>query len=331
MKLDVSPRAKWIAAGALAVLVAGWTYQTQYSSPREELLDRIDSTKREIAELESILDERIVVRKRLRETASETLGKKRDVVEHRFRSGLSSIGDREGLTGVIVSTGSPKEHVNPLAMPRAKGVPATLKKALRTNPDFETLSGQIKGKGTLEQSLRVIAALQSQPWIHRIDGFSLRPAGKDGDQIELQATVTTIVVADLVNTDNPLRLFDSTTAAEQLWKPIADKNVFRKPVPGESRDRPVEIRAAADPPPATGPIAPPYEEWKLTGVIEGKSGVEVFLSNVKTGSRVTIQLGGKVLDAVFIEAAGERAVFEIGGKRFEVNNGQTLGARRPIS
>jgi hypothetical protein len=51
---------------------------------------------------------------------------------------------------------------------------------------------------------------------------------------------------------------------------------------------------------------------------------------VRSGERRTVQRGGTVLDAVLIDAAGERALFEIAGKRFEVFNGQTLSSRKPV-
>jgi hypothetical protein len=62
----------------------------------------------------------------------------------------------------------------------------------------------------------------------------------------------------------------------------------------------------------------------------GRFGPEAFSVNSKSGERRTVQKGGTVLDAVFVDAAGEVAYVEIGGKRFEVLNGQALSARKPV-
>ena len=46
--------------------------------------------------------------------------------------------------------------------------------------------------------------------------------------------------------------------------------------------------------------------------------------------RVELRVGQPVLDAVFIEGAGGRAVFKIGEVRFELDVNQTLDQRKPI-
>jgi hypothetical protein len=54
------------------------------------------------------------------------------------------------------------------------------------------------------------------------------------------------------------------------------------------------------------------------------------MTNVKTGQSKTLYPGESILDARFIEGSGERAVFELGGKRFELFNGRTLAERKEI-
>jgi hypothetical protein len=56
----------------------------------------------------------------------------------------------------------------------------------------------------------------------------------------------------------------------------------------------------------------------------------VIVVNMKSGESRTLTPGETLLDAKLIEGEGERAVFELGGKRFEVLNGGTLASRRPL-
>src|SRR5262249_52805402 len=103
---------------------------------------------------------------------------------------------------------------------------------------------------------------------------------------------------------------------------IVQKNMFKEPA--------AAVAQAAPPAPANGaPPPPPYADWKLTGVIESRLGVEAFLLNTKSGQRLTLAAGAAVIDAKFVTGAGEKAVFEIGGQEYEVSNGQTLEQRRP--
>lgn len=319
-----------IAGVGLALTFGGWwTYRAQYAEPRDEALARLGAAKLQIGELKAALEDELLVRKKLRDAAKGTLGKKTDVVEHKFLAGLTALGERGGLSGVVASAGQPKGMTSPLTASNLKGVPSALKKALRASADFEVVHGQLRGKGTLEQSLRTLASLQAQAWVHRVDGFSLRPVGKD-DQFELSVSVVTMLLPDLAADDeNPAPIGDVSPAVEEMWKPIASKNVFREPKPPAQPKSDVVVAKADDSPKALA-RPPSYEDWKLTGVVQGRTGAEAFLVNVKSGEKLTLQVGGRVLEAVLLGASGETAVFEIAGKRFEVTNGQVLSARRPL-
>ncbi len=325
-------RSAGLAAASLAVLGGlWWTYTTQYASPRSELEAQISRARERLSELDAALEDELLVRKKLRDAAKGTLGRKTDVVEHKFLAGLTALGERGGLSGVVASAGQPKGVLSPLTASNVRGVPTALKRALRARPDFEVVHGQLKGKGTLEQSLRTLASLQAQAWVHRVDGFSLRPIGKE-DQFDLSVSVVTMLLPDLASDDeNPAPIGEVSPAAEELWRAIASKNVFREPKPPAQPKSEVVVAKAGDPaPPLARP--PSYDDWKLTGVVQGRGGVEAFLVNMKSGEKLTLQVGGRVLEAVLTGsgARGESAVFEIAGQRFEVSNGQLLSARRPV-
>jgi hypothetical protein len=79
------------------------------------------------------------------------------------------------------------------------------------------------------------------------------------------------------------------------------------------------------------PPRSPYADWRITGVVESRLGTEVWLVNDRSKERLALAVGAQVADARLVSGAGERAVFEIAGQRFEVSNGQTLEERRPVN
>jgi hypothetical protein len=318
----------------LAAGVGYWGYSSLYAAPRNDLLQQINASKGAIAKYKDALKGEFDVHKRAKQIALTTLGGKVDTVEHRFRTGLSRIGEGEGLSGVVVDDGEPMDHTSPL-LP-SKGVATALKQALRKKPDFQTIRGTLKGTGSLEQVLRAVAVAQAQSWLHRVDGFSIKPAGGSGDKFELRMDVATLLVPDLLAGENPEpQIVQPPSEADVMLRAVAMKNVFKAPPAQPSPEGPREVQVAAAP--AEGPahtpppqVFAPYDEWKLTGVVIGGRGAEAFFTNLRTNAKLTVEQGGAVLDAVFVHGEGEKAVMEIGGQRFEVSNGQTLAARKPV-
>jgi hypothetical protein len=304
-----------------------------YTAPRDALQAQIDTTRANIASLDKMLNGEFDLHKRAKQIGATTLAVKQDTLEHRFRSGLSRIGEQEGLAGVVVDDGTPTDQLNPLL--NVKGVPTTMKSSLRKSPDFQLVRGSLKGTGTLEQVLKAVAVVQAQPWVHRVEGFSIRPQGQGREKFELRLDVATVFAPELVGKTEPEapQVASVGPAAEPMWRAVVAKNVFKKPSPADG-PRPVEVAhapAGDAPAPAQPQVFAPYEDWKLTGIMSGGRGTEAFFTNVKTGAKVTVERGGQVLDAVLIDGSGEQVVVEIGGKRFVLLNGQTLAARRPQS
>jgi hypothetical protein len=319
----------WLGGGAagFALLLVAW--HVVYTSPRSKIQQDLEAARVDIAGLERTLDSEFDLRKRAKLIGATTLAGKQDALEHRFRSGLSRIGEQEGLAGVVVDDAPPTDQLNPLK--DVKGISSSLKSALRRSPDFALVRGTLKGTGTLEQVLKAVAVVQAQPWVHRVEGFTLKPVGQNREQLELRLDVATLFAPELLGSAEPAapQVVAAGPEAEALWRAVALKNVFRKPAPAQAR--PVQVAQA----PAGGAPAPqvfaPYEEWKLTGIMNGRNGTEAFFTNVKTGAKVTVPRGGQVLDAVLVDGSGEQVVVEIGGKKFVLSNGQTLAARRPQS
>lgn len=322
---------------ALVALIAGgawWAFQRVYLGPRRVIEADIQVARDAITRLKAQLtDERDLMRRRAAVGAG-LLGSELDVVSARFRDGLTRVGSTAGLDKVIVEHGQPVEVMSPVL--DAKGVSIDLKRALRRQPDFEVLRGSIRGMGTLEQAVAAIGMLQDQPWVHRIDAFSLRPIGKERNQFDLRVDVATIYAPMLApkGDQGTPQLTPASTEHESTWRAIASRNLFRAPIGVRGDGAPPVVVAAAPSgeAPVTAP-APrafaPYEDWRLAGVASGRGGLSALFVNLRTGDRLTVLRGGQVLDAVLIDGSGELAVVEIAGERFDVSVGSTLAARKP--
>jgi hypothetical protein len=317
----------------LAVLGGAWYgYRVAYSSKRDALLSEIAASRSSIASLEKQLKGQFDVVDRSKAATATTLGVRLDEVSARFRDGLSRLAESNGLTGVVVDHGDPQDVKSPLLT--AKSVPTSLKSALRAGGDFEVLRGTLRGSGTVEQALATLAAVQSQPWIHRVDGFSIRPASGAGaaNRCEIRIEAATLLAPRLRSDKSAeLTLAQVDEATLAMVREIAARRSIAKALV-KTPEAPPTVTVAAPSPanaPAPQPFAP-YEDWRLTGIFSGRSGPEAFFVNSKSGQRLTVQKGGTLLDAVLIDASGERALIDIAGKRFEVLNGQPLSARKPV-
>ncbi|MCC6676590.1 MAG: hypothetical protein IT436_05545 [Phycisphaerales bacterium] len=325
--------ARRLKIAGVVLLIGGagyYAYRTQYAGPREKLLASLAEINADINRLDEGMRDQFEVRKRLKAFGVTTLGQKRDEVEHWFRTSLSTIAEGNGLGQVVVDTGAPQGVRNPAW--RSKSLPTSTKRQLAGRPDFQQVLGQVKGVGTLEQVMRTVAAVQAQSWVHRFEGFSITPAGKERDRFTLKLEVATIMTPDLaVETKSPPPIVAADRGADRLWGPVVAKNVFREPAPGAAS--PVTVAAApqvgAAPAALTSP--PAYGDWLLTGVVTGRTGTEAFMRNTKTSEKVTVAIGAAVLDARFLAGDVDRAVFEIAGKRFEIRNGETLASRRQLN
>jgi hypothetical protein len=322
------------AAGVLtiAAIVGTTAWWKVYEAPRKELESQIVATNQEVSKYEDLLADRAAVRRSLREFGARTLGSQQDLVDHRFRTLLTRVVSEAGLERVVVDQGQPNARANPAT----SSLPSGVRAYVRSHPDFAVIKGTVRGEGGLEQVLRALAAVRDQPWVHVVDAFSIKPVGKEGDRFSLRVDLATGYAPDLVTEDVPPTITPTKIETEQAWRPVLAKNVFREPPP--ARDVPsvpnVTIAAAPTtppgPPPAVPAPPPPYEEWRLTGIVSGSRGAEAMFVNVKTNERLTVLAGGQVLNAKLVEASGERAVVEIDGAKFELFNGETLAARRPV-
>lgn len=313
------------AGAAAAVLVAaGLGYLYLYDSPRRAIREDYSAAVSANNKLRSDVKDRRQVEDALKEIAGTTLGSRIGEVDTKFRGALNEIAAQCGLKGVQVDSRQPAGEANPAAKARFT-TPSGLKNELRKQRDFEVIAGSVEGKGTLEQVLRTVATVQAQPWVHRVDSFTIKPEGKDRSTFALKLGVATLFMPDLA----PKTAVEPSVKLVDLPAPamaVLSKNMFREPARVETAAAPPVKPVDSGPAP---PPPPPYADWKLTGVVESRMGVEAWVMNTRSGERRTLSAGAAVVDATFVAGQGERAVFEIGGKRFEVQNGQTLDQRRP--
>lgn len=317
-----------LIAGAFGVAVAGWLgyagYGRFYARPAAERLARLDSYEKSSRWLEEQMGDEFRVRERLAAHASGTLGASAEVVEHRFRTGLSAIATAAGLRDVVVTQNRPVPEGNPAARERVRDF---TRDQLRV-PDFYTVAGELRAKGTLEQVARAISLAQSQPWVARVTSFSIRPESEDRQQFELRLLVQTVVLPDVAKDGDttPPAIVEPAEEAQRLAVAVAARNAFAPPKP-EPAPRPTrqEQRQVDRPPPP-----PPYDLWRLNAVVSAGGQVEAWLVNLKSGEWRSLRPGDGVLDAVLVEAGGEKAVFRIGEQAFQVLLNETLAQRQPV-
>jgi hypothetical protein len=324
MTLPGSVRPVALAGAVLVVAVAG--YLKAYAWPRDALLAEIERQRSANAAYEAALNDYPRVKAGLKNMAAQTLGAQADEADARFRTLLGNIASSAcGLT-VVVNTVAPEKVSNP-AGPKIK-TPSSVKGELAKTPDFTVIRGELKGEGSLDQVMRTVAMVQKQPWVSRTESLTIAPLDKERQRFALTLGVATILMPDLAPKPSPEpKIRPLEPEATGAWAGIVAKNMFREP--------PMKV-AKADPPPAPpapppAPVPPAWGEWKVTAVVETRRRVEAWVVNVKSGGSAVLNVGSTILGATFLGGSRESAVFEIGGQRYEVQIGQTLEQRSPVS
>jgi len=262
----------------------------------------------------------------LRDAAATMLASAPVVVEHRLRGMLSELAERHGLAEIVVSHSRPKPAGNP-ADDRGSKVSRAFRRLLGRQTDFAVIQGRLQGIGTLEQIIETLADLRAQPWIHRVEGFTISPKGRDRTSFELKADYATIFAPDLVDSDRePPGIAHINESDLLALRAIAARSPFRfaEPMVPEVVVAPEPVRVVVEP-------APPYDKWRVTGVLEtlDVGTVEVMLARIDTGETKTLRIGQGILGATLTNAAGERAWFERDGLSVVVRAGETLDQAKP--
>lgn len=268
-------------------------------------------------------------RKALLGFAPTMLGGETAVVEHRLRTMLSELAEREGLREVVVSHGKPSRAENP-ARARGSGVNRTLRRALSGQTDFSIIRARVQGVGSFEQTLRTLAAVRGQPWIHRVEGFTISPRGKDRAEFVLKVDLSTMFAPDLVKPDSrPPSLESPDPAASKRVAALVERDPFHLAPPPTPAPPAPAVVLSNTPAPAPSLLG----KWRVTGITEtireGGRAVEVLLARTDTGELKTMHPGDALLGATLENASGESAYFTLGDRRVVVRTGQTLAEATP--
>jgi hypothetical protein len=329
---------------ALAILGAlgYWGYRKVYAGPMALERDELNRYRTQIDGLQDLLKRHPPVIERLQAYSAQTLGRTPDDVDHRFRSSVNEIARKCGLEGVEVSTSEPTRVRSPIERPtspiRSRVGKQIRDEFLKPDPGFAVVDGQVSGVGTLAQVLQLLAMLEKQAWVNRVTGVRLNPVGKNrGERFGVTIGIATLYMPKNAPEEPPVAV-SLDPAQEETWASLVRKNPFRPPQAPEPEveSTPEPEPVAVEPEPVTPapppPPPPPYHEWWVTAVTHHPNlGVEVWLINRANGGRVILRPGEAILGATLVEASGERAVFEIEGKRYEVSNGQSLDRWRALN
>lgn len=327
------------AAVAVVVLAGlaggGWlAYERMYARPRAALLKGIAQYRNGLAARELELAQMGPLMERLRRLASTTLGSDEEQVSAALRSATGDVLASVGLRDTSVTTGRPEAVKNPAA----GRIEEVRDRAARNRPDFYAVTTTASGTGTLEAVLRAIATLQAQPWAHRVDQWSIAPVDKTRERFELSVEFTSIYFPEPEL--RPASGAQLGAGGARVWQPLSESRfapyrsilsrmAFKEPArPAPAPQGPSTPAVAAAQAPVAAAPAQPYGDWRVTAVVEGREGAELWLTNIKSGQRAMLAVGEKLLDAVFVGAAGELATLDIVGTRFVVALGETLADRR---
>lgn len=324
-----------IAAAIAATAGGGWWAWSVYATER----NAVDS---EIARYKSGLEMREVelldagkVKKEFDELCAISLGATEEEANASIRRALNEMAAYVGLRKAQVSTSLARPVTNPAGKAKLREY---LARSERERPDFYSLSATLTGEGSLEQSVRTLAMLEAQDWVCRVDGYGMRAFGK-GEGIGLSITVTAMFLPGrkmTLGAESAGRIWSPIEEAQlDPWRTIVSKNVFREPPPPPPPVappvQPTAVVEAPPPPPPPAAPQPSLGDWRVSAVVQGRGGPELWITNEKTSETRMLGVGSQVLEAEFITGSGESARIRIGEETFEVRLGSTLAERKPVS
>ena len=301
----------------VAVAAGGWiawrVADQKYFSPAAEMHLTIESLESILATTREGIRRQDSIDRSIDEFVQRTLGRDLESVDHRLRSHLNSVGAETGLVGFSVGTGRSRRLETP-ARRKFTG-------KMRDELDAVELEGWITGQGTLEQVLRLVHRLDTEPWLKRIDQVRLQPKD-NGDRFAVTVRLVTLFLPDRAPDDDRAWAYDPSAFAQ--YASLIERSPFKVPkTPPTPPPGPTVVKPRPRPPQF------PYGQWMVTGVAETDRGPEVWLYNEQTKSSTTLAPGGRLDALEFVGIDGDVAVFELGGKPHRITVGETLrGVRR---
>ena len=320
----------WIASSACVAItaIAGYLIGAgAFSAKRAQLAQDFNGANGGLAKVAEQTKLRPGLNRSLQSYVDRTLGSDLDASDGALRSRLNRIGEELRLADLSVKTERAALRLSPAKSQfSAKGS----QKVLRDEPDFMELPATISGEGTPEQVMRLVYRIQREPWIKRIEAVRFEQA-KAGERLRASVKLTTLFLPGKKAKSDPRLSEEERVAVEQAferYRAMASANPFRVPVPVKVDAQP---SAVAQAPPVQPPqLGFPYDQWQLTGLVEGPAGVEAWVRNPTTGERRELQVGQVIGEIAFLGAAGDVAEFSLGQDRFRVALGTALSSRSPL-
>lgn len=285
-----------------------------YLDPRAALLKAIERDQKNLDGIGRARRAQVEIREKLQAIADQTMGATVEVVAVELRARLNRITEEIKLAGAAVSTGRPA----------AVAMPYEAKRELRGNPykeepDFGQLTGTVTGRGTLEQVMRLIHRVESEPWKKRIHSLAIDP-DDTGEQFHVTLRLTTLFLPGYEpdQAAAPPPMIDG--AALEQYIAFASYNPFRVPAP-----RPVPTQEPAEP-------AYDYGEWRITMVADGGRGREVWLLDQSEDPprSKTLLVGERLREIELVAVSYDGVEFRLGDEHFRVSIGSTLAERTPL-
>lgn len=327
-------RAVWMLLAGAAMVAAGWWSWTWYAKQRRALDLEITRYQGGLESREVELLDVGKVKRSFEDFCAISLGSTEEEANAAVRRALNEMAAFVGLRKAAVSTSSARPVPNPAARARLREYGA---RAERERPDFYSISATLTGEGSLDQAVRTVSLLEDQDWVCRVDGFGMRAFGKEREGIDLSVTVTAMFLPGrkaTLGAESGGRIWSPLDEAKlDRWRAIVTKNVFKEPPPPPAPvvPKPPPTAVAEAPPAPPPPPQPSLGDWRVSAVVQGRGGPELWIINDKTGEARMLAAGSQVLDAVFITGSGESARIRIGQEVFEVRLGSTLADRKPAS
>ncbi|HZW10967.1 MAG TPA: hypothetical protein VFF69_13780 [Phycisphaerales bacterium] len=324
------------------------TYYMKFLRYKDKLESDLATYSSAIEGFKAALDERSTTEQKLLEVAQSTLGFTPDQVDSRFRDGLQRLARDAGLIvdEIVVTTQAGKPIKNPAVDQKVSEFRTVARSESIAMSDVYMVDAEVRGGGSFAAVTRLLALAQSQPWIWSVRGFSLKPRDAQAAAFDIRLDVCTAFMPDLAPPaasgapatpdSQPPVIVDPTAEQVLASGTIVSRNVFAPPPLPQSE--PVTIAAATPQPVGNAPNSstpppppPPYHEWRLTSISSSPAqGSMAIMLNDRTGGALFLSPGQAVLDAVLVLAVQDKAVFQIGERKFSLALDQTLADRHPL-
>ena len=309
-----------VATASLGAGLLGWLGGSgRLTGARAQELAAIEVYTSFLERVREERQQRPVLDAKLKSVADRTLGPSAESVDGGLRGRLNRIGEELRLADLAVSTESDKERI---------GTPArseftAKERSLRDQPDFVEVRGSISGEGTLDQAMRLVHRIEVEPWIKRVDQVRLDPV-QGGERVRVLVRMTTLFIEG-VSGQPVAQASGEALAAFSKFVPFAQRNPFRVPPPTPAP--PPAVAQKSPPPPPTFP----WNQWKLTGRLDGPLGSEACFRNTATNATMTLAPGGRLSDAEFVGFDGGAALFRLAEAHFRVELGATMDQRESVT